>query len=117
MTSQHHFHTPASSRAQIQARSQARTRRKALALGLTVTAMGAMALAAAAALLAPGAEPPPVGTDVQARIDAARKAAIAPAVERPMPGKAASSAAVAGKCPPCTCTTCCAQRCRLRARL
>ena len=54
MTSQHHFHTPASSRAQIQARSQARSRRKALALGLTVTAMGAMALAAAAALLAPG---------------------------------------------------------------
>lgn len=54
MTSQHHFHTPASSRAQIQARSQARSRRKTLALGLTVTAMGAMALAAAAALLAPG---------------------------------------------------------------
>ena len=54
MTSQHHFHTLASSRAQIQARSQARSRRKALALGLTVTAMGAMALAAAVALLAPG---------------------------------------------------------------
>jgi len=42
MTSQHHFHTPASSRAQIQARSQARSRRQALALGPPATGYGAV---------------------------------------------------------------------------
>ena len=39
-----------------------------------------------------------------------------PAVERPMPGKAASACGVDGKHPPCSRTTVCAQRCRLRAR-
>jgi hypothetical protein len=46
-----------------------------------------------------------------------QKAATAAEVERPMPGRVASCAAVDGKTPPQSCTTAWAQRCRLRARL
>ena len=46
-----------------------------------------------------------------------QKAAIAPAVDRPMPGKVASISAVRGNSPPWCVTTCWAQRCRLRARV
>lgn len=54
MTSQHHFHTPASSRAQIQAPQPGTQPPQGPALAPTVTAMGAMAPAAAAALPALG---------------------------------------------------------------
>jgi hypothetical protein len=46
-----------------------------------------------------------------------QKDAIAAAVERPMPGSSASSAALRGKAPPWRSTTACAHLCRLRARL
>ncbi len=46
-----------------------------------------------------------------------QKDAIAPAVERPMPGSADSSSTVRGNAPPCRSITALAQACRLRARL
>ena len=45
-----------------------------------------------------------------------QNAAMAAAVERPMPGSVASSAAVRGNAPPKRAITSHAQRCRLRAR-
>ncbi|KEH14198.1 hypothetical protein GY15_07095 [Delftia sp. 670] len=46
-----------------------------------------------------------------------QKDAMAPAVDRPMPGSVARSSALRGKAPPHSWTTAWAQRCRLRARL
>ncbi|MOA21963.1 hypothetical protein D3C78_1424870 [compost metagenome] len=46
-----------------------------------------------------------------------QNAAIAPAVERPMPGNVARASAVSGKRPPCSAITAWAHLCRLRARL
>jgi len=43
-------------------------------------------------------------------------ARIAPAVERPMPGSAATCSKVVGITPPCSTTMRCAARCRWRAR-
>jgi hypothetical protein len=46
-----------------------------------------------------------------------QNAAIAAAVERPMPGSRASASLVPGNSPPCSATTSCAARWRFRARL
>ena len=43
--------------------------------------------------------------------------ATAAAVERPIPGRVCRTWARRGNTPPCSSTTCCAHRCRLRARL
>ncbi|MNN38080.1 hypothetical protein D3C81_1520580 [compost metagenome] len=46
----------------------------------------------------------------------ALNAAMAAAVERPMPGSVTSTAGSVGNTPPCSSMTAFAQRCRLRAR-